>query len=284
MSINRMQQTVGAPATVAAPPAADAERYAVQADARWNGAMNQWEYVFAVIGGKRQPESKDTVDIVDVCGTAFGIGGGMFLTAGHVLECSKQHEDWGLGYTRDSLLVRAAITDAVALPDHDLAVLRANVPIARNARWDMSLLPLLSDVISVGYPYALDSASYEFSIRAFKGYVVSSGRFSRLPNRPPHYELSFQAPRGLSGAALWSPGDDPAIRGIVIGNQSTELLVFSSRERVVEDRETVVERFEAMQTGIALQAIALRDIKCRLLPESLGAHLASEGLMRNGAA
>ena len=75
---------------------------------------------------------------------------------------------------------------------------------------------------------------------------------------PDIYEVSFSAPLGLSAAPLMC-GD--AVAGIVIGNRSTEMLVFAHREIVRGDKELVTERFEAMQLGTAVQttnALALR--------------------------
>jgi len=50
------------------------------------------------------------------------------------------------------------------------------------------------------------------------------------------------------------------IAGIVIGNQRTEMLVFSERESVSDMKEVITERFEALQLGIALQCRAFLDL------------------------
>jgi len=50
------------------------------------------------------------------------------------------------------------------------------------------------------------------------------------------------------------------VTGTVIGNQRTEMLVFSEREIVSESKEVVTERYEALQLGIALQSRALLDL------------------------
>ena len=98
-------------------------------------------------------------------------------------------------------------------------------------------------------------------IRSFVGHVVSATTFGRLAPDPLSYELSFQCPRGLSGAPLLTRHDDSMlITGVVIGNQRTEMLVFSERESVSDMKEVITERFEALQLGIALQCRAFLDL------------------------
>ena len=90
---------------------------------------------------------------------------------------------------------------------------------------------------------------------------MSATTFGRLAPDPPSYELSFQCPRGLSGAPLLiRHGDSMLITGIVIGNQRTEMLVFSERESVSDVKEVITERFEALHLGIALQCRAFLDL------------------------
>lgn len=240
--------------------------------------MKAWDYVFPVVGGKKQADS-DLVHVVDICGTAFSIGGNLFLTAYHVLESAVAHDDFGLGYVNQDALHRRAVLESHSLPELDLAVVRSPVPEARALRWQAEQLQMLADVQTAGFPYALDTASYVFTLRAFKGYVVSNGKFARLAPQPRCYELSFQAPRGLSGAPVWSPDGTPTVRGVVLGNQSTEMLVFSARERLSEQSEKIVERFEAMQTGLALQSSALLDIRTRFFEGTLADHLSRQGLL-----
>ena len=69
------------------------------------------------------------------------------------------------------------------------------------------------------------------------------------------------------------------MEGVVIGNQSTEMLVFTSREKVAENKETVVERYEAMQVGIALQSMAMVTRQSSLLGGTLEDYLKEQGLL-----
>jgi hypothetical protein len=71
------------------------------------------------------------------------------------------------------------------------------------------------------------------------------------------------------------------VMGMVIGNQRTEMLVFSEREIVSEAKEVVTERYEALQLGIALQSRALLDLgPFRVLKgRSIREHLAQHALL-----
>lgn len=67
---------------------------------------------------------------------------------------------------------------------------------------------------------------------------------------------------------------------MVIGNASTEMLVFESRERVAEEeRETIVQRFEAMRVGIALQVVSIVGLPSRILGGTIGEYLSRESLL-----
>jgi len=58
-----------------------------------------------------------------------------------------------------------------------------------------------------------------------------------------------------------------------VANRSTEMLVFSERERTREGPETVVERFEALQLGIAIQSAAIADIPFQTLGSTVRAYV-----------
>ena len=87
------------------------------------------------------------------------------------------------------------------------------------------------------------------------------------------YELSFPCPRGLSGAPITTNTHDPQIAGVVVGNHSTKMLIFTDSERLQEGTETIVERYEALQLGIAIPNVQLFDIKSQLLKGTIGNHL-----------
>ena len=73
--------------------------------------------------------------------------------------------------------------------------------------------------------------------------------------------------------ALQAPRVPLELVGIVVANRSTEMLVFSERERTREGLETVVERFEALQLGIAIQSAAIADIPFQTLGSTVRAYV-----------
>jgi hypothetical protein len=240
--------------------------------------MNIDDYVLALVGGRRIPNTDD-IRLAGICGTAFAIGEGVFVTAKHVLDSIAEYDESGVGRVHDLQLQRHPIIETHAIPDLDISLFRADVPGIKLMKWQAKMLPLLHDVETAGFPFALQDGGEVFTVRAMKGHIVARSRFSRLPPLPWYYELSFQAARGLSGAPLWAPLRVPSISGVVIGNQSTEMVVFAARERLVDDRETIVERYEAMQVGVALQTEALLGITSPFFAGTLWDHLERQGLI-----
>jgi hypothetical protein len=70
-----------------------------------------------------------------------------------------------------------------------------------------------------------------------------------------------------------------AVSAVVVGNSSTEMLVFSHRERVQEAKEIVTERFEAMQLGVAVQTGALLQLSHEEWGGTLEAFLVGQQLL-----
>ena len=104
-----------------------------------------------------------------------------------------------------------------------------------------------------------------------------------MARRPRVYELSFQCPRGLSGAPLLLKGNDPSIVGLIISNIVTEIQVSSVKEVITEETEnqqttTTTERYESLHLGIAVQSNSLVNFDSRILGCSLHNHLANNGL------
>ena len=139
-----------------------------------------------------------------------------------------------VGFSATSGRQWSQVSEIEVLPACDIGLLKASVPDPRTFPWSSGPeeLPILADVQIFGYPYALDLAERTLQVRAFKGHIVSVGRVAALPSRPACYALSFAAPRGLSGAPVLSVGQHLRVEGVVVGNKSTEMTVFTDRERV----------------------------------------------------
>ena len=195
--------------------------------------------------------------ITTLYGTGIPLGGGLVLTANHVAVNATGAGPIvlvGHDLARRGPYPTTPATSFHSWPDYDLAVLNAPALRTKPLDWTPALLPQMGEVRSLGYAFGLDQRDLSLTVRAFVGSVVSRRPFPPLPACPEVYELDFAAPRGLSGAALFLP-HGPWVSGIIVGNFRTEMLVFSDRESVDESgRQTIVERYEALNLGIAITA------------------------------
>jgi hypothetical protein len=218
-------------------------------------------------------------------GTAFGIGDGCFVTAAHCLRSGMKAGWMALGTTDGKQIKVWNISSWELIDGYDLAVFRADVSVSvKKFPWHEHELPMNTSVTAAGYPYAIEPGRNRMGIRSFVGHVVSATTFGLLATDPPSYELSFQCPRGLSGAPLLlRHGESMLVMGVIIGNHRTEMLVFSDREIVSDVKEVVTERYEALQLGIALQSRVLLDLgPFQILNKrTIRDHLAFEGLLND---
>src|SRR5262249_2279469 len=66
-------------------------------------------------------------------------------------------------------------------------------------------LAIGDQVTAIGFPMAVDPEWVSIAHRGFTGHVVTRRELYHIqPDQPPGYEVSFLAPRGLSGAPLVS--------------------------------------------------------------------------------
>jgi hypothetical protein len=119
--------------------------------------------------------------------------------------------------------------------------------------------------------------------RAFEGKVtarVSGFKPTGSALEPfPVYELPFAAPRGLSGCPLLSAAGRILVRGVVIGNAQSKMLVHSSTEVVKEnDKATTVEQYESLTLGVATDGLFVQGLRSSALGRTIGEHLAAHGL------
>lgn len=136
------------------------------------------------------------------------------------------------------------------------------------------------------HPYGFYMVDDERSIiaRAFSGEVACT-----LPRfRPPGFrgpafsvhELSFAAPCGLSGAPLISACDPPTVKGIVIGNSSSEMRVAFETETDADGKSShTVERVERLSLGIAVRAVQIASLGSSLLGRTVADHLRDSNLL-----
>ena len=142
-----------------------------------------------------------------VYGTTFPILPGVFVTAGHVITDASADGIPAIGRMAPDGGVRISqITDHEVFTPLDLALLicpgleeLTPMPLEFDHR-----LAFYDPAYSLGFPCGVDPEWVTLVPRGFRGYVVTRRELYQLPGQPPGYEVSFAAPRGLSGAPLVS--------------------------------------------------------------------------------
>lgn len=242
------------------------------------------QVVSPVVIGHQRPGGE--FDIVgEVLGTAFSVGGGFLLTAAHVVhEFQARRDDVALVATpAGESWMASRVSQSEAL-DADIGVIECRKvgETLPALSWDVQNLDVLAPVRSFGSAYGTHVVDDERMIvaRAFRGEVTCTlPRFKPIGLDGPAFsvhELSFQAPRGLSGAPLLD-GLSETVRGLVIGNSQTEMLL--SFETETDSDGLSVERVERLTLGVAVRA---RDVISRasmLLAGTIGSHLEVHGLL-----
>jgi hypothetical protein len=217
--------------------------------------------------------------IEEIYGTAFSINNGYYLTAGHTIKNIKADGRIpGLAYCPSTEYFTSEIKDIEFHNNFDICIIKSEIPISKCFKWEENDLKYLANILSAGFPYALDTEKNVINLRAFKGYIVSRSPFSVLKNKQQIYELSFQAPRGLSGSPIIYTSS-LKIAGIIIGNISTKMLIFSEEEVLNSEEKKTIERYELLQFGIAIRALSLFNTHSRLLNDTIYNYLHKNDLI-----
>ena len=235
-----------------------------------NLVFNEQLFIFPIFGGRcTETDDKTEWEMLNVYGTAFSVGGGYFVTAGHVLGNAVSNETASIGWARDSGWYDTPIIEHEVIAEYDIGYFTADLSGSESFQWNFAELLKLQDVQTCGFPLSFDRERKLINPRAFKGYVVSQVSHPNLASRPRCYELSFACPSGLSGAPLLSDCP-PQVRGIILGNRTTEVEVSWTQEAEREgQKELSVHRSEMLNWGLAVQSDALANIQSRLLGGSL---------------
>lgn len=242
--------------------------------------MNVDRYVFPFLGINKRNEK---IINYNICGTLTYIDNGIFLTAGHVVEYAKNYTLMAVGFKNINEFKFFSIIDFEIFRDIDIAIVKIKMhyDIFESLPMRDTILPLLSDVYTFGYPFAIneDSGKYLISRRALKGYIVHTGRNIKTPNITESYELSFYCPRGISGAPLVYTEDDSSIfiQGIIIGNSESEIPI----GKAIETDDKIYEKSETTFFGIAINILSFIEKKSKLLGKSIKEYLLEEKLYKN---
>jgi hypothetical protein len=161
-----------------------------------------------VVAVKRKPDGGLESPKPVIYGTAFPVAPGVFITAGHVADDARADGMIGLVHIGPEGGLRvSSVPDCEVFSGIDLAVmscpdLSGLMPLPLD--FDRQLT-LLAPAYAIGYPWSLDPEWVTVVPRGFRGHVVTRRETYQLPAQPPGYELSFLAPKGMSGAPLVSP-------------------------------------------------------------------------------
>ena len=166
-----------------------------------------WDMHLPVVAVEERADGSVHSPRAIVYGTAFPIGPGLFLTAGHVIRDVRVDGEPALSVVAPGAEMRpfkvglTEVYDACDLALLSCEYLRALPPI----RLDFDRpLDLLAPVSAVGFPLAMDAEYVSVTPRAFAGSVVARRQLKQFSAQPVGYEVSFFAPQGLSGAPLLS--------------------------------------------------------------------------------
>ena len=142
-------------------------------------------------------------------------------------------------------------------------------------KWSLNHLLPMNDIRTFGYPYGIHIVDENKSViqRGFKGHVVSSHLpFKRLNTTEKTftvYELSFPAPKGLSGGPLLDIRKQVNY-GLIIGNSESSMLVYEHEERESSgENTTTVEHWSKLSLGIAVTADVILNQESELLQSNI---------------
>ena len=107
--------------------------------------------------------------------------------------------------------------------------------------WSGKEILIFEEIRSMGFPYGFDSFRGYTSGRGYSGTLVGEIDFIRGDLKTRCYELSFQAPRGLSGGFLID--SHYKVHGMIIGNSETEKSI-SYDKFVIKSGKGEIEKIE----------------------------------------
>lgn len=239
---------------------------------------NFGDFVFPVVGLYKDTSSK-RYDIREIYGTAFPISNRHFITAGHTAENAALCEKYAIAYKVYGTYCALIVEDSEIFKDKDVAILlvEKNSLNIKIPSWNIDYPNMFSDVQTVGYPFGLNPIQRTIKGRAFKGYVSAITSFWRLPSSPTILELSFQCPRGLSGAPIICMKTYKII-GIVIGNEQTEMEIYRETEVVSEAKENTYIKTEFFTYGVGICINEILDVQSRILNSKVADYAQMIGL------
>jgi hypothetical protein len=236
-------------------------------------------------------------DYLGLWGTAFPIGANLFITAKHVIQAALRTLETStaqylaLGQPERDIIngnhewIFSTFGRYEMHEDLDIAIfeLEESFDDVFVPAWASQGLNLLNDVVTFGYPHALDVTNKVINVRGIKGHIIGTGK--RLYLDDPvfqAYELSFRAPRGLSGAPLLTDAPHIKVCGMIVCNGEYEMEV-ASHEVISEDgNKTIYTKVEVMHIGTAIQRSELIRASFDMVGGSIEEYLVQHQLLNAG--
>lgn len=243
--------------------------------------VNAHDYVFPVLGTDHDSDPSAGYEMIrTICGTAFSLSDGVFMTSAHALTAALRHEFTEIAYVEDSGFLYFQITEHEVLTDIGVALFRANIAHAKAFPWQLRESALLDRVQTIGHPYGLNIERFQINLRAFEGSIVSTSAWPSLPGGPRIYELSLPCPRGLSGSFLLSrETEEPSILGMIFGNIITQMTVYGTHGHTATGSELIYEKAEPLHLGVAIQTTSIAASEPKMLGYSVRSYLKSRKLL-----
>ncbi len=220
----------------------------------------------------------------DICGTAFAVSPRLFMTAAHILDGDRREFSLGTRVGTGPYEFRIwPVLDWELFSGADIALVRCDLPDAVCRSWYPNEVDMLTTAHAFGYPFAVDLHNLRVRARALKGHIVCAddAGAAELPGMPRIYELSFQSPRGLSGAPLLLPTNQGLlVGGVVVANRTTSLQLLTEQESITEHANdgkprTIVERHEVMHLGMAVQSKSILSLSSKMIGGTIASMFAA---------
>ncbi len=229
------------------------------------------EYVFPIYGLRNKDGDMTPFEIH---GTCFCIGMPYFLTALHVVREAKTSEQSQIGYFEQLSSNCVNMSDyevCEEFPEHDLAIIKSETIFTHNKKpktfnWKGNELLIFEDVRAMGFPLGYDAFKGISIGRGYSGTILCSTPYERGELKTNCYELSFQAPKGLSGGVLIDKWYN--IHGMIIGNSEKSMNVFYEKREYEDEGKKVKQVEEVNQTtfiGLAVKETQIFKIDSEVL-------------------
>lgn len=225
--------------------------------------------IFPIFGGGQESDESSSIELF---GSASYIGDSFFITAGHTIKNATEKGGCRIGIKSASSneINIEYIKDFELFEEIDISIFSISASPKGILPFPIKMQPLnmLDDIIAVGYPHGFDNQTGLLRPRSLKGYIVNQGPLFVFPNKPNAYELSFQCPKGLSGAPILILDHELETYisyGYIVGNTNTEIIVFKEKEVINDGKEITYEKSESTKFGIAIQASELRHYKSKFI-------------------